>query len=558
MDAFFAFLGTIVGITFSKPVLWTLLGSGLLFTLWSVFMQYRSLTHGTALVMGRYHSDEKGPGAISHFQALSAALSATVGLGNIAGVALAVEYGGPGAVFWMWMVGLLGMSIKSTEVTLSMLYRNTDNPDNPHGGPMWVAKKALAEISPSLGKTGLAIAGLFSIAVIIAAIGAGNMFQAWSVGDTTHRYFGIPQIVSGFILAWIVGLVILGGIKRIGQIAGMIVPFMCGLYIVAGVYVLVLNADQLPGIIKLIVTSAFSPQEASGAFIGASAGWAFIWGMKRALFSSESGMGSAPIAHSAVRTKEPVTEGIVAGLEPFIDTLVVCTITAFVILSTGVWNRGPVANYDSTPVIIATSDNQWSLDNDVLPTRDEDDWISGTRVFTLIEVARNEDTASNLQRLYGDVSVDKGRATVTWESVVSDQKPALKDGGVYSSVVGAAMTGAAFDQAVDGLGKWMVTMAVWFFAVSTMISWCYYGEQGVVFLFGEKLVKPYRFLYCVLAVVSCLGFIKTGNELDLIGNFGVGLMLVISLPLTILFSARAMTAYKDYVARLKSGAIRPG
>ncbi|MEN8718783.1 MAG: amino acid carrier protein, partial [Oceanococcaceae bacterium] len=321
MDSFIALLERINAVMLSVPVLLALLATGVLFTVWSGFCQYRSLTHGVGLVSGRWQSGD-GPGAISHFQALAAALSATVGLGNIAGVAIAVELGGPGAVFWMWMVGLAGMAIKTFEVTLSMLYRNTSDPANPHGGTMWVARNGLREISPLLGKLGPLIGGLFCLPLILFAVTGGNMFQAWSVATNTEIYFGVPMWITGLLLAAVVGMVILGGIRRIGQIAGTIVPFMCGIYILCGLGVILYNASDLPAVFRLIFTSAFNPAEASGAFMGAGVGTAFIFGMKRALFSSEAGLGSAPIAHSAVKTKEPVTEGVVAGLEPFVDTLV--------------------------------------------------------------------------------------------------------------------------------------------------------------------------------------------------------------------------------------------
>ena len=315
MQEFFNVINAINGVMLGVPMLLALLAVGLIFTIWTRFCQYRSLTHGVGLLTGRW-TGSKGEGAISHFQALSAALSATVGLGNIAGVAIAVELGGPGAVFWMWLIGLVGMALKTTEVTLSMLYRDTSDPNNPHGGTMWVAKRALPELSGRLKQAGPIIGALFTLPLILFALTGGNMFQAWSVSDTTHAYFGVEPWISGVVLAVIVGLVILGGIRRIGLIAGTLVPLMCVIYVIAGLFVIFINRDVVPEVLALIFTSAFSPAEATGAFVGASFGTAFIFGMKRALFSSEAGLGSAPIAHSAVKTKEPVTEGVVAGLEP--------------------------------------------------------------------------------------------------------------------------------------------------------------------------------------------------------------------------------------------------
>lgn len=259
-------------------VLYAIVGTGLLFTVWSGFSQYRALTHGPAVIRGIY-DDARDPGAINHFQALSAALSATVGLGNIGGVALAIALGGPGAMFWMWVIGLLGMAIKLTEVTLSMLYRNTDDPDNPHGGPMWVAHKAFAR----RGYAGLGegIAVIFCVTMLASAATGGNMFQAWNVGELTREYFAVPSWITGIVLAVVVGAVIIGGIKRIGRVTAVLVPFMVALYLLAGTYVLAVNFSSLPGILVLIVKSAFVPTEAAGAFVGGTAASAFLFGLDR-------------------------------------------------------------------------------------------------------------------------------------------------------------------------------------------------------------------------------------------------------------------------------------
>ena len=280
LDQFNAMIGSITAFLFQDAFLFTLLGTGVLFTIWSGFSQFRAITHGTAVLRGLY-DDKSDPGAINHFQALSAALSATVGLGNIGGVALAVALGGPGAVFWMWLVGLLGMSIKLTEVTLSMLYRNTADPANPHGGPMWVVSQGLAELNPHWAIPGKIIGGIFCITLLAYTITGGVMFQAWNVGEITEVYFGVPSVAAGIVLALLVGMVIIGGIKRIGAVAGRLVPIMVALYLLAGTYVLIVSAGQIPEMLALIFKSAFAPQELSGAFIGGTAGYAFLFGMKR-------------------------------------------------------------------------------------------------------------------------------------------------------------------------------------------------------------------------------------------------------------------------------------
>lgn len=574
MEIFMDILNAINGVIWHNIVLYFVLGVGILFTLWSGFSQFRALTHGTAVIRGKY-DDKNDPGAINHFQALSAALSATVGLGNIAGVAVAVALGGPGAVFWMWVVGILGMAIKTTEVTLSMLYRDTSDPDNPHGGPMFVAKKAFA--ARGLGGLGSAIGAIFVVTLLISTITGGNMFQSWSVGVITEKYFDVPSIASGIILAVLVGLVIIGGIKRIGAVAGRIVPLMCGIYVAAAIVVVLMNISIVPDMLMMIVTEAFSPSSAEGAFLGGTAGYALLWGMKRALFSSEAGQGSSPIAHSAAKTDEPVREGIVAGLEPFIDTIVVCTLTALVILSTGAWNRGAETEL-STPfqvVAVDGKENTWTIQIEHegtinrLPLKTEDareisgPWRDGDQVFVIVESDVNSNTGLNFSRAQGEVTVDEDQniATVKWAEFEAESGttpvPAYTGTGVFVEYPGPALTGHAFDRAIPGLGKYLITLVVWLFAVSTMISWSYYGETGIVYLFGDNpaISMLYKFVYCVAIVVAAAGFIKTDAQLDSLTALGTGVMLWANIPIMLIFGATAMRAYGDYIKRLKSGEL---
>lgn len=553
MDLFNAVITAINDFLYQDAFLFLLLGTGVLFTFWSGFSQYRALTHGAQVIRGVY-DDKADPGAISHFQALAAALSATVGLGNIGGVALAVALGGPGAVFWMWMVGIFGMAIKLTEVTLSMLYRNTDDPNNPHGGPMWVVSKGLAELNPKYAGLGKAIGWLFCITLLAYTITGGAMFQAWNVGDITQEYFNIPSWIVGIVLAILVGMVIIGGIKRIGKVAGRLVPIMVVVYLLGGLLVLVTNWETIPALLKLIVVSAFNPQEASGAFIGGTVGYAIMIGMRRALFSSEAGAGSSPIAHSAAKTDEPVREGVVGGLEPFIDTIVVCTFTALVILSSGVWERGGEAVYEQPPRIVEVSANTYSVETTSAPARQTGTWRNGESVFVIVEGNANPQTGNNLHRLDGTVLYQAdGSQVISYGNVSMAQPPVLRDTGIYVSYPGATLTAKAFDAAYPGLGKWLVTLAAWLFAISTMISWSYYGEQGMVYMFGERSVTPYKFAFCILVFVATLGFIKTPQDLDNFSSFGVGVMLWVNVPITLFFGYKAMRAYKEYIGRLKSG-----
>lgn len=543
-------------ILWHNSVLGLLLATGVVLTIKSRFCQYRALTHGVQILRGTY-DNSNDPGAISHFQALSAALSATVGLGNIGGVALAIALGGPGAIFWMWVVGFFGMAIKLTEVGLSMLYRNTDDPQNPHGGPMWVVSKGLANMHPRLAPLGKCIGAIFCLTLLVSAATGGNMFQAWNVGTITEEYFGIPSVLAGIVLALLVGMVIIGGIKRIGAVAGRLVPFMVALYMIAGTYVLIVHASAIPNMIILIFKSAFFSQQMTGAFIGGTAGYAFLFGMKRALFSNEAGQGSSPIAHSAAKTSEPVREALVAGLEPFIDTIVVCTFTALVILSTGIWNRSSEANFVEIPSIVQSGTSQWTLHTPEIPQRIEGSWTSGDRVFTIVSADPNPQSGNQLHRLSGEFVDIAGELQIDWENLESESVPHPIDTNLYASYVGATLTAKAFDSVVPGLGKWLITLAVWLFAISTMISWSYYGEQGIVYLLGERMVLTYRLIYCALIIVATLGFIESDADLDNVTSIGTGVMLFANVPIIWLFGRQALHAYHDYIARLKKGQIKP-
>lgn len=553
-----SFLITMNEILWHDYVLYIMVATGLGFTLWSGFAQYRALTHGVGVVRGRYDEGDD-PGAINHFQALSTALSATVGLGNIGGVAIAISLGGPGAVFWIWIIGFLGMATKLTEVTLTMLYRKTDEPGNPHGGPMYVIRDGLALRFPSTGKLGSVLGGLFCLTCLVMAATGGNMFQAWNAGAITAEYFGVPGIATGILLALIVGMVIIGGIQRIGAVTGRLVPVMIALYLLAAIYVLVVNLAYLPDMFALIFKGAFSTLEASGAFIGGTMGYAFLFGMKRAIFSNEAGQGTSPIAHAAARTREPVREGIVAGLEPFIDTIVVCTLTALVILSTGVWQRGAEAVLLDEPRFAVTSADSYTLADTRVSERDGGVWTDGDGVFLIVTGDANERSGNTLHKIDGTLRIAaNGDARVSWKPVAGSSPPRVVDRGIYVSYAGATLTARAFDTVVPGLGKWLLTLAVWLFAISTMIAYSYYGEQAMIFLAGKRSVLAYKVVYCSLAIFATSGFLETDAQLDNLTGLGTGVMLFVNVPIIWMFGTQAMRAYKDYIARLDAGAVGPG
>lgn len=326
MESLIEITGKIAGAAWGVPTIILLVGTGLYLTLRLRFIQIRQFKHAVGVVAGKYDKKDD-PGEVSHFKALSTALSATIGTGNIAGVATAIAMGGPGAVFWMWITALVGMASKFASCTLAVKYREIDPDGETAGGPMYVLKNAL-----NMPKTG----ALFAIFALIASFGIGNMVQSNSVMDGLA--YVVPDVKEhasfiGIFLAVTVGLVILGGIKRIASVAAFIVPFMALAYCSAALVILFLNFSQIPEAFSTIINLAINPEAVGGGAIGA----AIQYGVARGVFSNEAGLGSAPMAHAAAKTNEPVREGLVAMLGPFIDTIIICTMTALVIVIMGAW-----------------------------------------------------------------------------------------------------------------------------------------------------------------------------------------------------------------------------
>ena len=335
MDLINDFMGTFASFMWGPPLLILLLGGGLYFSIYSRFIPFKYFRHGVDILFGRYN-DPNDPGEITHFQALSSALASTVGLGNISGVAIAIQMGGPGALFWMWVSAVVGMSTKFFSCTLSILFRGKDDQGNIQGGPMYY-------IENGLGKKFKPLSILFSIAGLF---GCTVIFQSNQLADIIRNQVLTPNgwfiesietgnLIQGLIMAFITSLVIFGGIKRIGQVATYMVPVMVVLYMFAGLLVVFNHLAEIPSIFGLIIHDAFT----GDAVMGGAVGSVIIAGVRRALFSNEAGLGTSDMAHGAAMTKEPVREGLVAMIEPFIDTIVVCTITAIVILASGVWEQ---------------------------------------------------------------------------------------------------------------------------------------------------------------------------------------------------------------------------
>ncbi|MBN2490057.1 MAG: sodium:alanine symporter family protein [Planctomycetes bacterium] len=394
------------------PLIVALLGTGLWLTLSLRGLQFRRLGHALALAFFR-RVDRSQPGDISHFQALMTALSATVGTGNIAGVAAAIAVGGPGALFWMWVTGLLGMATKYSEAVLAVKYRIVDTNGNMAGGPMYY-------IARGLGWRWLGV--VFALFAAIAAFGIGNLVQSNQIAQSVEDAFGVPRWATAVTLMALTAMVILGGIKSIGRVTAFLVPIMIVFYTVTALVILALYVDRIPEAFALIFREAFTATAGVGGFLGATLMVTVREGVARGLFSNESGLGSSPIAAAAARTKDPTTQALVSMTQTFIDTICVCTLTGLVIVVTGVWGSG------------------------------------------------------------------------------------LRD---------APLTQEAFATGIGSeLGRSVVSIGLVLFAYSTVIGWSYYGERSVLYLAGERAIRPYRYAW-----VGVAGFAAVIYKVDSVWHF---------------------------------------
>ncbi|MCC7243880.1 MAG: sodium:alanine symporter family protein [Acidobacteria bacterium] len=392
------------GYVWGWPMIVLLLGTGIVLTVLTGAVQFRYLGFALREVLGKITQKSTEPGTVSPFQAVATALASTVGVGNIAGVATAISIGGPGALFWLWASGLLGMCTKFAEIVIAIHYRERDDSGVMRGGAMYTLKNGLG-----LPWLGAVFAGLVSL----AAFGIGNMVQANSVADSLRASFGLDPTVTGILMAAMCAAVILGGIRRIGEVTEVLVPFMAVFYLGGGLVILIRHAGAVPGAVALVFESAFSGAAATGGFAGASVMMALRYGVARGLFSNEAGLGSAPMVHAAARTDHPVRQGLYGIFEVFVDTILVCTITGLAILATGVWLDG---------------------------------------------------------------------------------------------ATGAALAGHAFSVGLPGTwGNIVVTTSLVLFAFSTLIGWSFYGETGIVYLFGVRAAMPYRLLWLVFIYLGAIG-----------------------------------------------------
>jgi len=437
-------LSKAVDLAWGPPLIVLLLGGGFYLTVRSRFIPFVTAKHAIAVISGKY-DDPDDPGEITHFRALTTALAATVGVGNIAGVAVAITQGGPGAIFWMWLAGGIGMATKFFTCTLAILYRGRDPDGTARGGPMHY-------IEIGLGPGWRFLSIFFSVCGLVGCLA---LFQSNQLAEVMRESYSVDPWITGAGTAVVVGLVVFGGIRRIGSFTSRLVPFMCGLYVVASLVIIAMHADAVPHTFWMIFHDAFTGTAAVGGAAGITVKTVIITGVKRAAFSNEAGIGTAPMAHGAAKTKEPVREGLVAMLGPFIDTIVICTMTALVILTSGVW-----------------------------------------------------------------VGVEE--------------------------VVGAELTTQAFEQALGPVGAHFVTLAVFLFAISTMVGYAYYGKTCFAYLFGAHREWMYELFYVVMLVLGAVW--AAGTVVNLLDT-AFALMALPNMIATLLLAPRVMEAARDYFQR---------
>ena len=486
----------------SEWFVFLLLGTGLFFTIYLRFPQFRFLGHAFRVASGKYDRKED-EGDATHFQALATALSGTIGTGNIAGVALAIHLGGPGALFWMLVTAVLGMTTKLVEVTISHKYREKAEDGTIAGGPMYYMKKRLKFKW---------LAVIFAVATVFSSFGTGNLPQINSIANSVFTTFGINHILTGAILAVLLALVIIGGIRRIAKVTSRLVPSMAVIYFIGALAVLIFNYQQIIPSIVSIFTEVFTGTAATGGFLGAGFAFAFNKGVNRGLFSNEAGQGSAPIAHATAKTKHPVSEGLVALLGPFIDTIIICTLTGLVILSSGTWKDKIENTFQDTDLEILDRqyDTSEPRDKEILYAHlnrgKEIGKFTGIldvengRIQNDLTILHSRSIATDVKvmedgKLYsGGVKISNGK--IQYEDIDEDGQYVYFKG--ESLIHSAPLTTIAFTRSFFGdWGRYIVSIGLLLFAFSTAISWSYYGDRAMTFLFGSKSVLYYRIFYVI-------------------------------------------------------------
>lgn len=483
-----------------------LLGTGIFFTFYLRFPQIRYFRHATRIVTGKYEKDTF-QGDTSHFQSLATALSGTVGTGNIGGVGLAIYIGGPAALFWMWATAFFGMCTKFVECTLSHKYREVDDKGFIAGGPMYYMKNKLK-------MRWLAV--LFALGTIICSFGTGNMPQINNIATSIESTFQLPAWITGGVLSVFLALIIIGGIKRIAKVTEKIVPFMAAIYIIGALSVIVVHWQNILPAFGAVFQGVFQGSAAVGGFMGATMAYAFNRGVNRGIYSNEAGQGSAAIAHSAARADEPVSEGMVSILEPFIDTLIICTLTGLTILASGAWTQKVDNVFQRADLEIVSGRFLQSNPQHVerLSAHIRGLAADDIRPFSGSVAVRNGRIAENApitivhaRSIAEDVRVDAGGAPFSGDIQVENgtiRGPDVALSG-KSLVHSAVLTAEAFNNGILGhYGQFIVSIGLLLFAFSTVISWSYYGDRAVTFLVGTRFLIPYRILYIAAFFAAAL------------------------------------------------------
>jgi AGCS family alanine or glycine:cation symporter len=540
-----SWLDSLLGSAFYFPYL--LLGTGVFFTLYLKVPQVRYFTHAWRVVRGKYDKPHH-LGDATHFQALTTAIAGTVGTGNIGGVALAIYLGGPAALFWMWMTAFFGMTTKFVEVTLSHKYRQTDDHGFIVGGPMFVMEKGL-------NLKWLAI--LFAIATVVSSFGSGNMPQSNNIASGMLSTFGIPAWITGLSLAILLGMVILGGIKRIVKVAEKLVPTMAVIYFVGGLAVIAANIEQVLPSFLSVIQDAFSGSAAAGGFLGASFAYAFNRGVNRGLFSNEAGQGSAPIAHAAARADEPISEGMVSILEPFIDTIIICSLTGLVILASGVWNEKHETDFQKfdTQFIAGTwhedkPGNRSELfaylnfgESSIEPFSGDIRVVNGIASSTEYTILHNRSIAE-------DVRFEEGNSRYTGMLTVREGKlmeaVALRGRSLVHSV---DLTSIAFTRSVFGeYGRYIVSIGLLLFAFTTAVAWSYYGDRAMTYLFGTGSLTAYRLAYVFGFFIAA---ISDTSLIWLISAITIALMTIPNLFSILMLRKEMKQGIEDYWVKFR-------
>ena len=520
-----------------------LLGTGVFITVRLGLIQLRGFKHAIDITRGRYDNPDDD-GDLNHYQALTTALSATVGIGNIAGVAIAIRMGGPGALFWMWVTAFLGMALKFAECTLAVKFRTVHADGSVSGGPMYYIERGL-------GDRWRWMALLFAALAAICSFGTGNMNQANTMADQLDAQFAVPPIYSAIIFASIVALVIIGGIRRIGRVTSILAPSMAAIYVGGAVIILLINIADVPSSFATILREAFAPTSMVGGAAGSFL-MTLMWGIRRGLFSNEAGQGSAPIAHAAAKTDEPVREGLVASLEPFIDTLVICTMTGLVIISTGVWReKSPqtfsLGELEAVHAAGATDSDLQRLWEEREGADEVTASITGGRLDGITFVHLNA-VVENVRLVGSDGQPWSGTLRALADGTVAvrgdGEEPVVEGSGLLN---GAPLTARAFSRGLPGeRGDLIVTFSVLLFAVSTAISWSYYGDRATEYLFGSGAVAVYRWVYVFFFFMGCLLPLST---VWVFGDVALGLMSFPNLIALIMLSGTVLKLTRDYFSR---------